>query len=526
MQVTVLNPVWSHGGDSRSARRSLSVRGPHRWCRYRYEIDFVMLKSALPRSTSSSLCSRVRFAIALPITFTMLAWPSLAGAAEQPDSVAAEPASEPANEEPDASAQGGVSLSTGGLSTSGSADADADKPWIHRYPPARNMVELGLFGGVFLPNELLELYEVDTSLDQEGYRPFSSPAPDIGLRLGYYPLAALGIEAEGKVLLLDTDVGRATGFGFGGHLLLQIPKWSITPFVVAGMGGLGVASPRDVVGDDVDETPYFGGGVKAYLSDRFALRVDVRDILGRERVEIDRPTLSNLEVTLGLAVTFGRPKPPPPPPPDSDGDGFLNRDDACPHEPGVAPDGCPIRDRDGDGVMDPDDQCPDEPGPAPTGCPIPDTDGDGFLDPDDGCPTEPETVNGFEDQDGCPDELPEPVKQFTGVIDGIYFDLDKAEVRADSEPKLSRAVEILNEYPDLRLEISGHTDNSGTEAHNQELSRQRADSVKTWLVGRGIDPSRLTTVGYGFERPIDTNRTDEGRARNRRIEFRLLTSGE
>ncbi|TPV94464.1 MAG: hypothetical protein B7733_15130 [Myxococcales bacterium FL481] len=401
-------------------------------------------------------------------------------------------------------------------------EPDQKEPWIKRHAPTRNLVELGVFGGVLFPDELLELYEVDFDLEDEGHRKFDSPAPDLGLRVGYYPLAALGIEAEGKAIPFNTDNGGALGYGFGGHLLLQIPKWSLTPFIVAGMGGLGVSSPRDVVGSDVDETPYFGGGVKAYLNKRVALRVDVRDILARERIDIDRPTRSNLEVTLGLSVTLGRPKPPS----DRDGDGFIDAEDRCPNEPGVAPDGCPIRDRDGDGILDPQDACPDQPGPAPTGCPILDTDGDGILDPDDQCPNEPETFNGFEDGDGCPDVVPEPVKRFTGVIDGIYFELNKAEVRPDSEPTLSRAVQILNEYPDLRVEIAGHTDNTGTEKHNLELSQERAESVKQWLVGRGVDPQRLQTVGYGFERPIDTNRTDEGRARNRRIEFRLITGAE
>src|SRR5690606_14928989 len=106
---------------------------------------------------------------------------------------------------------------------------------------------------------------------------------------------------------------------------------------------------------------------------------------------------------------------------DSDHDGIPDPNDHCPYEPGADEQGCPDRDPDSDGVPLPCDLCPNERGQAPDGCPIRDADGDGVLDDVDQCKDQPETKNGFDDQDGCPDEVPEEVKKFTGAIKGIQF---------------------------------------------------------------------------------------------------------
>src|SRR5690606_25862071 len=169
---------------------------------------------------------------------------------------------------------------------------------------------------------------------------------------------------------------------------------------------------------------------------------------------------------------------------DRDWDGILNDEDQCPDEPGPRPDGCPVQDRDRDTVPDDKDQCPDEPGLPTDGCPIRDSDGDGILDPDDLCPTEPETRNGFNDTDGCPDEVPKEVEKFTGVIRGIYFDTGKATIQKRSYRVLDEAVEVLKKFPDIKLEISGHTDSTGKEDYNLKLSQQRAEAVKAYLVSK------------------------------------------
>ena len=152
-----------------------------------------------------------------------------------------------------------------------------------------------------------------------------------------------------------------------------------------------------------------------------------------------------------------------------------------------------------------------------------DTDGDGFIDSEDDCPEEPETVNGYEDTDGCPDEVPEEVVQFMGVIEGIFFETDKDSILPDSETALARAVEILTKFPSIRIEISGHTDNVGTYAYNEDLSRRRAESVQRYLGERGIEASRIVTRGAAFDEPRASNDTSQGRAQNRRIEFKVIS---
>jgi OOP family OmpA-OmpF porin len=411
------------------------------------------------------------------------------------------------------------------------------------------MFELGIYGGVFFPARRHELYDTDDALPDQGFKPLRPVAPSLGLRAGYYPLRFLGLEAEGGAMPTRTeDDERAPLWNLRGHLVGQLGLSSVTPFVLLGTGAVAVNSARDALGRDVDLALHFGAGVKFYLHHNLALRLDVRDVVSARR-GVDEGLAHSPEILLGLSVTLGRKRPAPPP--DRDGDGFLDGNDTCPDEPGVAPDGCPVRDRDGDSFLDPDDACPDEPGVAPDGCPvrdrdrdgvidaedkcpdepgvppdgcpIRDTDGDRILDPQDKCPKEPETFNGFEDTDGCPDEIPEQVKAFSGTIEGIFFELNKATIRPQSRAVLDRAVEVLGEFPSIRMEISGHSDSTGTREHNLDLSARRAEAVKQHLVEHGIAPERLRTRGAGPDEPRADNAIEEGRQKNRRIEFKVLT---
>ncbi|TPV93410.1 MAG: OmpA family protein [Myxococcales bacterium FL481] len=435
-----------------------------------------------------------------------------------------------------AAAEASGSASLGG----GAGQATSESRWIDRWPAEAGLGELSIYGGLFLLNNKHELFQPQADAPSQGFRELQRFSPSFGVRLGYYPRRMFGLEAEGGAMPSSTDDDDAHSaiiWAARLHAVLQFGRKSIVPFIFAGPGVLGVASDPDAVGNDVDPALDFGAGLKFNLSRRAQIRVDVRDVLTHGRGVSEALNAHNLEATLSLGLVLGRrpapaplpSEPEPQPPSDRDGDGFLDDEDDCPDEPETIntfedEDGCPESDRDGDGFWDrpEQDQCPDEAGVAPDGCPIPDTDGDGVLDPDDDCVDEPETVNGFQDKDGCPDEVPKEVEKFTGVIKGIYFENNKDTITPNSETVLRQALDVLRRFDSVRVEISGHTDARGSHEHNLDLSQRRAESVRNFLVDHGIDASRIETVGHGPDQPIDTNDTSRGRAKNRRIEFRLL----
>ncbi|WP_308993969.1 OmpA family protein [Mariniflexile litorale] len=203
--------------------------------------------------------------------------------------------------------------------------------------------------------------------------------------------------------------------------------------------------------------------------------------------------------------------------PDSDGDGVADKDDRCPTVAGLkALSGCP--DADGDGVTDADDKCPTTAGPAANqGCPWPDTDGDGVLDKDDKCPS----VKGTVANNGCPEVSAEVQKTLNAYAKTILFDTGKSSIKSQSSAVLADIIKILNEYPNSKFTVEGHTDSVGSDKLNQDLSDARALSVKEYLVKNGIDEFRLSSKGYGETKPIDKNTTSAGRANNRRVEINL-----
>jgi OmpA-OmpF porin, OOP family len=253
-----------------------------------------------------------------------------------------------------------------------------------------------------------------------------------------------------------------------------------------------------------------------------------------------------------------------PPPIDSDGDGITNDLDACPNEAGkpsndAKKNGCPPVDADHDGITDEVDACPMKAGPASedpkkNGCPLPsDRDGDGVADGDDACPTlagvktnDPATngcpgdadADGFrDDQDACPHEKgvddPDPAKKGCPklvrvtsseivILEQVQFDTDKATIQSTSDALLGSVAQVMQEHPEiLAVEVQGHTDNRGKKTHNTKLSQERANAVMLNLVGRGIAEKRLSAKGYGQDVPLSPNDSDEGRQKNRRVQFVL-----
>lgn len=202
--------------------------------------------------------------------------------------------------------------------------------------------------------------------------------------------------------------------------------------------------------------------------------------------------------------------------PDTDGDGIVDKMDDCPDIAGKPVfKGCP--DSDGDGISDKTDACPQEMGIAKyNGCPVPDRDGDGFNDEVDQCPDEASNSN-----KGCPEVAAAIVEEVIEAAKGVNFEKNKSVLTNTSFVNLDKIVAILSKNPELKVDIEGHTDNTGSAERNAFLSQQRADVCKKYLVSKGISESRISSVGYGDIKPIADNSTEEGRAQNRRTEFIL-----
>jgi OOP family OmpA-OmpF porin len=247
---------------------------------------------------------------------------------------------------------------------------------------------------------------------------------------------------------------------------------------------------------------------------------------------------------------------------DKDGDGHPDSADKCPLDPETYQgfeddDGCPDdADTDGDGRADSVDSCVLEPEDVDKyqdddGCPDLDNDFDKVLDATDKCPVDAEDPDGYQDDDGCPDldndkdEVPDvkdmcpneagsptdspigcPASGLVVVTDcevkitqQIHFEYNKAKIRPESFPVLDAVVSVLQKTTAISIEVQGHTDNRGGTTYNQRLSEQRAASVRQYLVSRGVESGRLSSHGYGFERPLVPNDSDQNRALNRRVQF-------
>ncbi|HET9251790.1 MAG TPA: OmpA family protein [Candidatus Eisenbacteria bacterium] len=407
----------------------------------------------------------------------------------------------------------------------------------------------------------------------------------LGLRLGepvalelrghYTKADSEAVYAASSDLTLLHGEGNVTWF--------LTPRSPVTPYVTLGAGVM-----RADVGEETDSRFAWnaGAGLRARLTDNLSIRVDGRNVsyeVGAPNSDEEKMRYS-LEAFGGLSFGFGGSpsdedldgvkndldRCPATPagarvdasgcPLDADQDGVYDGLDQCESTPrGSTVDaaGCPY-DRDLDGVPDGPDACPDTPTGATvnaTGCPA-DADGDGVYDGLDqcdatprgctvnpnGCPTDADQDGVCDGVDTCPDtpsdvrvdakgcplqvSVRETELMETGMIrlQDVNFDTGKATIKSESFRVLDDVGGILSRWPQLRIEIGGHTDARGSDALNQKLSDSRAKAVRDYLLNKfpELDPGQFTAVGYGERQPIASNTTALGMAKNRRVEFKVL----
>ena len=295
----------------------------------------------------------------------------------------------------------------------------------------------------------------------------------VGQRLGRY----LGLEFGGFGTDFDSDINGYEDLGARLEALVYLndhPTWS--PYIATGFGAIN--TENTVTGDESDDGFVNAGlGFIRYgrLFDSFTvgLRGDYRY---RHTVDLSPEDFGDHIITLGLVLPFGTARAVPAP--------------VVPPEP-VAQ----VVDTDGDGVPDDQDNCPN----TPAGTQV--------------------------DENGCPlPEKPAAALAAEREFEHVLFPYDRAELTARARQILDAATPVINQlierYPNLEVDVSGHTDSRGTDAYNQALSERRALAVKEYLVRKGIAASRVSANSYGETRPVATNETDAGRAQNRRAEVR------
>jgi outer membrane protein OmpA-like peptidoglycan-associated protein len=350
-----------------------------------------------------------------------------------------------------------------------------------------------------------------------------------GLRLGAFFGDMIGIEAEVGVIPSESrslvfDIWNVT---YRAHVVAQFraknPAMKLVPFVLVGGGAMSVvdSANTDVIDEDTDEILYAGIGAKYRVDNGWGLRADAR-ILFPPSSE-DEGITQDFELLLSIYKEFGRKQvekviEPPPVDDDPDKDGVVGAADECPSDP-----------EDKDGFQD------------ENGCPDADNDKDKICDPwvegspnadkymsesnckgKDQCPDQPEDYDGDRDEDGCPDLKAEFDGCSVKIKDKVFFKFDKSEIDPKSFELLNDVATVVNSVPEeLHFDVEGHTDSKGSDKYNKKLSQARADAVREYLVGRGVKRDRLVAKGYGEERPIDSNRSNDGRARNRRVEFNV-----
>lgn len=279
-----------------------------------------------------------------------------------------------------------------------------------------------------------------------------------------------------------------------------------------GLAGIGFENYRNPQFENEDDGyVQYGAGLKYWITDEFAMKAEVKH-------GINFSGDNNLFYSLGFVVPFGKKAQEAPvqstpavvSPQDDDNDGVSNENDKCPNTlAGVAVDanGCAMDD-DKDGVINEKDKCPNTLAGVSVdtnGCAM-DDDKDGVINADDKCLATP--MGRVVDTEGC------------SVVVSLHvnFDYDEAVVPSSYKGKLNDTVEFMNENKNYKVSLEGHTDSKGSEKYNQTLSEKRAAAVAKALHELGVDESRISTIGYGETKPVASNDTEEGRAKNRRVD--------
>ena len=439
--------------------------------------------------------------------------------------------------------------------------------------------ELSPFGGFTLFDPKLRYPGSNLPLADDLY---------LGGRVSYETKGWLGIEVAAGTTPTAEDVpanGQEYDFFHASGNLVLSParhRWG-TPYLFVG-GGVARLKPASGTKEDTGGIE-FGGGVKMWMTDAIGLRFEARDISFKPLQETG--TQENFHnVVIGAGLTFaigGTPRDTDGDgvadkndkcadtpkgatvdasgcPMDSDGDRVLDGLDKCPGTPkGATVDstGC-SSDADGDGIAEGVDQCPNTPKGAivdSVGCPI-DSDGDGVpdgidlaagtrfgakvdslgrpLDGDgdgvpDGIDICPQTPAGIVvDTTGCSVEVIERETELldTGLIrlQDVNFETGKSTLLPESYTELDIVGGLMVKWPEIRMEVGGHTDSRGSAAKNQKLSEARADAVRTYIIQKYpmLDPKSLTSKGYGSTKPRAPNSSELGRAKNRRVELVVL----
>ncbi|MGC8769127.1 OmpA family protein [Calditerrivibrio sp.] len=354
--------------------------------------------------------------------------------------------------------------------------------------------------------------------------------PELGLKVERFLKENLGFEVGlGYVPTEREKNGKDVDlFNYQTHLKYYIGNYSgFEPYLSGGLSG-------DIT-YGLNIGPSFALGTKYNIKENIGLFAEVRDnyLFGDG---------NDVIISAGLNFYVGKKSKPIL---DSDGDGVNDNLDKCPNTPkGIKVDasGCPL-DSDKDGVYDYLDKCPNTPEGVKVdanGCPL-DSDKDGVYDYLDKCPNTPEGVK--VDANGCPldsdkdgvydglDKCPNSPAGSKVDKDGceisislmVFFDTNRSEVKDQYLAEIEKVATFMKQYPSIKIEIAGHTDNRGDRQKNIHLSQARAESVANILIEKfGISKDRVTAKGYGPDKPIDNNDTEEGRQKNRRVEAVII----